>query len=194
MIPLSDETIADVLKSQSRFSIFSNLLNESNVIKFLDKNRKSRTVFAPTDAAFDKFPSGAVECLLRRENRKSLKQFVLIHIVSPTEYSSTLSQRSHVQTFTSFPNYWLVISTEGDTILVTRDQIPVEEADIPANNGVIHVLPDAILPFTFEELCPDIVSTTPEQPVDMTTTEAVTTPPSVPGVVPEVSNDEPIDM
>ena len=194
MIPLSDETIADVLQSQSRFSIFSTLLNESNVIKFLDKNRKSRTVFAPTDAAFDKFPSGAVECLLRRENRKSLKQFVLIHIVSPTEYSSTLSQRSHVQTFTSFPNYWLVISTEGDTILVTRDQIPVEEADIPASNGVIHVLPDAILPFTFEELCPDIVSTTPEQPVDMTTTEAVTTPPSVPGVIPEISNDEPIDM
>ena len=194
MIPLSDETIADVLQSQSRFSIFSTLLNESNVIKFLDKNRKSRTVFAPTDAAFDKFPSGAVECLLRKENRKSLKQFVLIHIVSPTEYSSTLSQRSHVQTFTSFPNYWLVISTEGDTILVTRDQIPVEEADIPASNGVIHVLPDAILPFTFEELCPDIISTTPEPGVEMTTTEAVTTPPSVPGVVPEVSNDEPIDM
>ena len=166
VIPLSDQTIAEVLDSQDRFSTFYDLLNISGAISYLEKNGKSRTVFAPTNEALDKLPSGALECLLRDGNKKSLRQFVYIHIVYPTEYSSTLSQRSHVRTFTSRPNYWLVITAEGESISVTRDMITIEELDIPASNGVIHAIPEAIVAIDFEELCPDIVvSPTTEPPV-----------------------------
>ena len=184
VIPLSDLNIVEVLNSQSsRFSTFFNLLEESGVASLLKKDYKSRTVFAPTNEALDQLPSGAVECLLQEENSKSLKQFVLIHVGYPTEYSSTLSQRSHIQTFTSRPNYWLIITAEGGSISVTRDKITIEEADIPATNGVIHVLPEAIVTVDFEKLCPGIggstapppATTTQEAPeviIDPTTEEA----------------------
>ena len=165
IIPLSDQTIAEVLDSQDRFSIYSNLLNVSDTVGYLQKNRISRTVFAPTNEAFDKLPSGALECLLRDSNEKSLRQFVYIHISYPTEYSSTLSQRSHVQTFTSHPNYWLVVTTEGESISVTRDMITIEELDIPASNGVIHTIPEPIVAIDFEKLCPDIAVSPTEPPI-----------------------------
>ena len=162
VIPLSDQTIVEVLNAEpERFSTFSNLLEQSEIAPLLEKDGKSRTVFAPTNEAFNELPSGAVECLLREENRKRLEQFVLIHIAYPTEYSSTLSQRSHVQTFTSRPNYWLIVTAEEGTISLTSDLIAIEELDIPASNGVIHVLPEAIVPVEFEKICPDITVTEP---------------------------------
>lgn len=179
VIPLSDQTIAEVLDSQDRFSIFSGLLNASGAVRYLQKNGKSRTVFAPTNDAFNKLPAGALECLRRDSNSKSLKQFIYIHITYPTEYSSTLSQRSHVQTFTSRPNYWLVITAEGETISVTRDKITIEELDIPASNGVIHALPEAIVAIDFEKLCPDIVAITTEPPVSTSPGDVIVDPGNV---------------
>ena len=175
MIPLSDQTITEVLTSQSdRFSSFSELLDKSEVAEYLSENRKSRTLFAPTNDALDKLPSGAVECLLREENRKSLEQFVLIHIAYPTEYNSTLSQRSHVPTFTSRPHYWLIVTAANGLVNVTRDQITIQEFDIAASNGVIHVLPEAIVAIDFDKLdCPAITTEVPSVPEEVaTTTEA----------------------
>ena len=167
LIPLSDQTIAEVLRSQSdRFSTFSDLLDKAEITQFLDRNGKSRTVLAPTNDALDKLPSGALECLCQEDNRRSLNQFVLIHISYPTEYNSTLSQRSHIQTFTSRPNYWLIITAEDDSTSVTREKITIEELDIPASNGVIHALPEAVVAIDFEKLnCPDVPEpTTPPPP------------------------------
>ena len=182
MIPLSDQTITEVLTSQSdRFSSFSELLNKSEVAEYLSENRKSRTLFAPTNDALDKLPSGAVECLLREENRKSLEQFVLIHIAYPTEYNSTLSQRSHVSTLApvsvtksrSRYHYRLTVTAANGSVSVTKDQITIEEFDIPASNGVIHVLPEAIVPVDFDKLCPAIPTEAPSMPEEVaTTTEA----------------------
>ena len=39
------------------------------------------TVFAPTDEAFAKLPAGAVESLLKPENKDKLKSILLYHVV-----------------------------------------------------------------------------------------------------------------
>ncbi len=153
-IPQSTITIAQTLKNDPRFSVFLRLLNGANITMFLDAGRKSRTVLAPTDEAFEKLPANAAECLLRPENSRSLSQLVLIHISSPAEYSSTLSQRSRLYTFNT--RYYLFVRTDGDgNILVTNDGIPLEEADIAANNGVIHAIPEVIVPpeVDFDKIC-----------------------------------------
>lgn len=179
VIPLSNQTIVQVLSSQDRFSTFTRLVNAGGVDQYLQKTGKSRTVFAPTNDAFDKLPIGAVECLLREGNSKSLKQFIYIHITYPTEYSSTLSQRSHVQTFTSRPNYWLVITAEDGSVSVTMDKIKIEELDIPASNGVIHAIPEAIVAIDFEKLCPDIVDITTEPPATTDPVDIIVDPGNV---------------
>ena len=106
-------------------------------------NGKSRTVFAPTNDAFDALPEGALECLLLEENKNYLNTLVLIHIGYPADYSVTLSQRTRFYTFTY---YFLVVAVEGETILITNDKIPLEEVDITASNGVIHGIPQVIVP------------------------------------------------
>ena len=154
-IPQSTQTIAEILKDEPRFSMFLQLLNGANITMFLDVARgKSRTLLAPTDEAFNTLPDNAVECLLRPDNRRYLNQLVLIHISSPAEYSATLSQRSRLYTFNH--RYYLFVRTdENGNILVTNDRISLSEMDIPANNGVIHAIPEIILPpeVDFDKLC-----------------------------------------
>ena len=143
-IPQSDATIAQTLRNDPRFSTFVQLLNSVNTTMGLDVARTSRTVLAPTNEAFDALHTNAVECLLRSENRRLLNKLLGTHITSSAEYSSTLSQRTVVCTI----NYhYLSVSTDEDgTIFVTDDRIPLEDTDIPANNGVIHALPQVIVP------------------------------------------------
>ena len=174
VIPSSPDSIAELLASERQFSDFMRLLDAANVTQFLQAGRNtSRTVFAPTNAAFQKLPTGAVECLLRPENKASAQQLVLTHIISPVEYTSSLSQRGSVQTFYY---YRLLVCVIDDIIHLTRDSVPLEETDMTARNGVIHSLATVLLAdmIEFEELCPPkpeepslpvpVDSNTPEQP------------------------------
>lgn len=153
-IPQSDATIAQTLRNDPRFSSFVQLLNGANITMLLDVARKSRTVFAPTNEAFDTLPTNAVECLLRSENRRLLKKLLLGHITSPAEYSSTLSQRTRLYTF-SYRRYLSVSTEEDGSIFLTDDRIPLEEMDISASNGVIHAIPQVIVPprVDLDEIC-----------------------------------------
>ena len=149
-IPLSNETIIEVLRLQSdRFSDFSNLLDEVGLTQSLSSSGKSWTLLAPTNAAFSKLPEGTLDCLHRTENRGRLQQFILLHISSSVEYSSTLSQRCSLRTRTY---YSLLVTSKNDTVSLTRREIMIEELDIPARNGVIHVLPEPIVAPTTQ--CP----------------------------------------
>jgi uncharacterized surface protein with fasciclin (FAS1) repeats len=164
-IPQSDATITDTLQQDSRFSTFLRLLDAADITPFLDvASGKSRTLLAPTNDAFDQLPAGAVECLLLEENSNFLSQLVLIHISSPAEFSSTLSQRTRLSTFNR--RYYLFVEVEDGSILLTRDKIPLEEADIPANNGVIHALPQVIVPpeVDFDKLNCAVATTTDAGP------------------------------
>ena len=152
VIPLSDQTIAQILRdSPDRFSTFYNLLNATGIAKRLDQSGKSRTLLAPTNEALETLP---LQCLLQDspKHRKIREKLVTLHISSPAEYSSTLSQRSYIE---SFADYWLSIRAEDGLVNVTKKMITIQDFDIPASNGVIHVLPKPILVgIDLEKLCP----------------------------------------
>jgi uncharacterized surface protein with fasciclin (FAS1) repeats len=48
-------------------------------------------VFAPTDAAFEALPPGAVASLLKAENVGTLKEILTYHVVSGAVFSSELT-------------------------------------------------------------------------------------------------------
>jgi uncharacterized surface protein with fasciclin (FAS1) repeats len=52
------------------------------------------TVFAPTDAAFDKLPAATLQRLLRPENRAALRQVITYHVISGRVPSSGLMGKS----------------------------------------------------------------------------------------------------
>jgi len=103
------------------------------------------TVSAPKDEAFAALPEGAVETLLKEQNRGQLVA-VLSNLVLPRELvSNQLPERSI---------YVRKIKSDGDRVLVankpssgvTVDGANVVAADIKADNGIIHVNDKVMLP------------------------------------------------
>ncbi len=169
VLPFSSATINDVLTDQSsRFSTFQQLAEEAGIAELLDVLKKSRTVFAPTNDAFD---NTFVDCLLNG-TKKDLSTFVLIHISYPAEFTATLSERRYVPTFT----YWsLKVTSTDEGVSITKGNIPLDDTDIPARNGVIHAIPEIIQPFNdrqLERICPGITATMePATPPSVVETE-----------------------
>ena len=110
------------------------------------------TVFAPTNAAFDKLPKGTVETLLKPENRDKLKAVLTYHVVPGRMDAAALMQRAaasdgKVELKTvSGDKLWAVLK---DGTLSLRDEkghtAAIATADVYQSNGVIHVIDTVVM-------------------------------------------------
>jgi uncharacterized surface protein with fasciclin (FAS1) repeats len=98
------------------------------------------TVFAPTDEAFSKLPAGTLESLLKPENKDKLIAILKYHVV-PGKVLAADVKTGDVKTVEG-QSVKLVVSAEG----VTVDNAKVIKTDVPAENGVIHVIDTVIIP------------------------------------------------
>ena len=95
------------------------------------------TVFAPTNAAFEALPAGLLEKLLLPENKEVLTKILTYHVVAAKVMAADVAAGD-------------VITLEGSTFEITTDYgvavnaSEVTATDVPASNGVIHVI-DAVL-------------------------------------------------
>jgi uncharacterized surface protein with fasciclin (FAS1) repeats len=105
------------------------------------KDRGPFTVFAPTDAAFAKLPAGTVETLLKPENRDRLAAILTYHVVPGKVMASEVTKLDEAKTVNG---RMIDVSTSGGTVMV--NDAKVITADIPASNGIIHVIDTVILP------------------------------------------------
>ena len=100
------------------------------------------TVFAPTDEAFAALPAGTVETLLLPENKEQLIAVLTYHVVPVSVMASdVMNKQLNAKT------------VEGSTVRINAlqggvkvDGANVVAADIVADNGVIHVIDQVILP------------------------------------------------
>jgi uncharacterized surface protein with fasciclin (FAS1) repeats len=98
------------------------------------------TVFAPTNAAFDKLPKGTVEDLLKPEKKADLRKILQHHVGIPVVATKdmkdgdtmTMADGGHV----TFHVKSGKVTVEGANIL----------ASIPTVNGIVHVVDTVILP------------------------------------------------
>ena len=99
------------------------------------------TVFAPTDEAFAKLPPETLENLLKPENKSELQAILTYHVVPGKVMASDAATLTSAKTVNgqSFR-----ISESGGGLMV--DKATVVKADIPASNGVIHVIDQVIIP------------------------------------------------
>jgi uncharacterized surface protein with fasciclin (FAS1) repeats len=96
------------------------------------------TVFAPTDAAFEALPAGTMANLLKPENKAQLASLLTFHVLPGEVSAKDVGGMTEAKTF---QGDMLPISTV-DGVKVKGSK--VTQADIQANNGVIHVV-DAVL-------------------------------------------------
>ena len=111
------------------------------------------TVFAPTNAAFDKLPPGTVETLVKPENKATLVKILTYHVV-PGRYTAAdlmrLVQQGHgTATLKTVEGDPLTISQNGRHVFVSGEQSGVAEvaiSNVMQSNGVIHVVSSVLLP------------------------------------------------
>jgi len=96
------------------------------------------TVFAPSDEAFKKLPSGALDALLK--DTAKLKAIVSYHVVAG--HVSAKDVRSGEVMTLQGSTLTAVMSPSGLQV----NGAHVKQADMPATNGVIHMIDAVIMP------------------------------------------------
>ncbi len=111
------------------------------------------TVFAPTNAAFDKLPPGTVDTLLMPENKQQLTQVLTYHVVPGRLTAADLMrmvEQGHGQaTLKTVEGEPLTVSMNGGHLFVSGDKSGVAEvttANVMQSNGVIHVVSSVLVP------------------------------------------------
>lgn len=132
-------SIVDVASSNGSFKTLTAALKAAGLDKTLGTGGPY-TVFAPTDEAFAALPKGALEQLLKPENKDTLIKILTYHVVQGEKDSNTL-KTGETTTLEGAP-VQLNVSSSG----VTVNGAKVLQADIKASNGVIHVIDKVILP------------------------------------------------
>ena len=97
------------------------------------------TVFAPTNAAFDKLPKGTVEDLLKPENKQKLARIITDHAAPGT---FTIKDLKDGDTIYMATGHYLPVEVKDDGTYVNGVKI---QASIDASNGIIHVIDEVFL-------------------------------------------------
>ena len=98
------------------------------------------TVFAPTNAAFDKLPAGTVEGLLKPEKKADLQDILQYH-VAVAVYKPEMLQDGQVINMANGGN--VTIGVKDGKITVNGANVV---ATVPASNGIVHVIDGVLLP------------------------------------------------
>jgi len=100
------------------------------------------TVFAPTNAAFDKLPAGTVDGLMKNEKRDDLRNILEYH-VSIGVFKEDMLQDG--QTIGQANGDKITISKSADGKIKINGKANIIAA-IPASNGLIYVIDEVLLP------------------------------------------------
>jgi uncharacterized surface protein with fasciclin (FAS1) repeats len=98
------------------------------------------TVFAPTNAAFDKLPAGTVEGLLKPDKETDLKEVLKYHVAPSTFELPALKDGMELGMANGKRAR---IHRVGDKVMINDATIV---ASIRASNGVVHVIDTVLLP------------------------------------------------
>ncbi|MBH8556780.1 fasciclin domain-containing protein [Hymenobacter sp. BT442] len=104
------------------------------------------TVFAPTNAAFDKLPKGAVAGLMDPASKEKLKGVLTYHVIPGRLVAADLKDG---QELTTVNGEKLHISVKNGQIMVGNGKdapATVQIADVISSNGVTHVIDSVVLP------------------------------------------------
>ncbi len=138
-VAVAQNTVVDIIVNSAAHTTLENAV----IAAGLDDDLAATgpfTVFAPTDDAFALLPAGTIEALLQNPTA-DLADILLHHVVDGNVGSGDLSDNQVVETLFG-KNVIVTINADG----VFINNAKVSMADIPADNGVVHVIDAVLLP------------------------------------------------
>jgi len=132
--------IVDIVAKTSDVSTLLSLVQKAGIADALKDD--ALTVFAPTNAAFNRLPSNLVNRIT--SDIGLLTEILEYHVVPHTEYSQGLFNREYLSTRDRHHDK-IVIRASSAGVRVNNNG-NVIKADIGAKNGVIHLIDHVLIP------------------------------------------------
>ena len=145
-------TIVDVAAANADFSTLVAAVKAAGLVETLS-GEGPFTVFAPTNAAFEKLPKGAVDNLLKPENLEKLKGLLTYHVVAgkfdAAAVTDAITKGKGKYTVTTVQGGKIDLSVKDGKVILTDANgktATVAIADVAASNGVIHAIDSVVMP------------------------------------------------
>ncbi len=136
--------IVEVAEANGSFTTLVAALQASGLDDVLADEKRDFTVFAPTDAAFAALLAdldiSAAELLASPD----LSDILLYHVVPDAEINSTAAIAAAGTTVTTANTDDIGVALKGADLFINASR--VENPDVEANNGVIHVIDAVLIP------------------------------------------------
>jgi transforming growth factor-beta-induced protein len=138
--PATGQTIVAIAAGDARFSTLVAAVKAAGLVDTLN-GAGPFTVFAPTNTAFAVLGDDTLKTLLKPENKKTLTDILLYHVVAGKVGSADVVKTHGLKTALG-KNVNVQLRDGGVFINNARIQI----VDIQASNGVIHVIDTVLIP------------------------------------------------
>jgi uncharacterized surface protein with fasciclin (FAS1) repeats len=132
------KNIVETAAAAPQFSTLVSLVERAGLAEALSAKRQL-TVFAPTDAAFDKVPKKTLDALL--DDRALLRKVLLYHVVAGKVPAKQVVKRDGAKTLTGAR---VAFEVKGERVFVNDAR--VIDPDIRASNGIVHAVNRVLIP------------------------------------------------
>lgn len=141
-VPAPAMSLTDVAIGNGNFSTLVSALQSTGLASTLANVDNTFTVFAPTDAAFDKLPEGTLENLTTEQ----LTDILLYHVLSGKVMADgAISIAQSMENMAEMANGSNAsLSYLDSTLFINGAKVSI--ADVMAENGVIHAIDNVIIP------------------------------------------------
>ena len=150
--PATDGTVVEVAQGNPEFSTLVEAVTAADLAGTLN-GAGPFTVFAPTNAAFDKIPEADLQALLQPEQREALQGVLTYHVVPGRIMAADIASQAEagggevqlttveggVLTLSESNGQWVITDENGNTSTIAM-------ADVAASNGVIHAIDTVVMP------------------------------------------------
>ena len=147
-----DKSIVDIAKNSGNHTILVRAVVAADLVGTLEGDGPF-TVFAPTNAAFEKLPKGTLSSLLEKENKDKLASILTYHVVAGNIDAAAAvaavkkgEGKAELKTVQGEP---LTVMLKGDKVVLmdaAGNKATVTAADLKGSNGVVHVIDKVLMP------------------------------------------------
>lgn len=148
----AQETIVDVAVGNEDFSTLVTALKAAGLVGALQGDGPF-TVFAPTNDAFAKIDSKALNSLLEVKNQKALANILTYHVVSgkitATDVIDALKKGNGTVELKALNGQVLTVIQKDEKIWlkdVNGNYSEIVATDVMGSNGVIHIIDSVVMP------------------------------------------------
>ncbi|MGB5942605.1 MAG: fasciclin domain-containing protein [Leeuwenhoekiella sp.] len=148
----SPGTVVEVAVGNENFSTLVTAVKAAGLVETLNGDGPY-TVFAPTNAAFDKLPEGTVGELVKEENKDKLSGILTYHVVAgkfmAADVVKAIQDNNGSFEITTVEGGVITATLEGDSVILTdenNNKSTIIMTDVDASNGVIHAIDTVVMP------------------------------------------------